>query len=155
MEKKYLIEPLRERCYYICNDEFIYYFDSRMLVIDPSGMDLNDEDDCYEPIVYNVIEGGTLIRQENFYHDSGNETFSSFDFSNDKDIREKVLKAAFFGAVSEDCSKDKPVSYWIAKVCHELRRIGLQDALNFKNELELIIPDIVASDPTLKENVKL
>ena len=126
-----------------------------MLVIDPSGMDLNDEDDCYEPIVYNVIEGGTLIRQENFYHDSGNETFSSFDFSNDKDIREKVLKAAFFGAVSEDCSKDKPVSYWIAKVCHELRRIGLQDALNFKNELELIIPDIVASDPTLKENVKL
>ena len=155
MEKQYLIEPLRERCYYICNDELIYYFDSRLLVIDPSKMNLDDKGDCYSPVVYHITEGGTLIRQESFYYGNGNDTFEAFDFSNNKELRERVLKVAFFECVSDDCSGDMPVSYWSSKVCHELRRIGLQDALDFKDELELIIPDMVASDPTLKESVKL
>ena len=155
MEKQYLIEPLRERCYYICNDELIYYFDSRLLVIDPSKMNLDDKGDCFSPVVYHITEGGTLIRQKSYYYGNGNNTFEAFDFSNNKELRERVLKAAFCECVSDDCSRDMPVSYWASKVCNELRRIGLQDALDFKEELATYIKEIIAADIYFQQFVKV
>lgn len=134
MNKKLIVEPLRERLYY-ANDSFLTYIDSRVLILYSEDLPENWD---YKPKFINthkyfVLESGDLIPCNELYNVV---LYNKTKFELDENIRMYTYSCILKGLMEE--FENEPINnteVLINNTIIQMEEIGLTNVLKYKDEI--------------------
>ena len=150
MDKKILIEPLRERLYIISGD-FVTFADSRALIVfnDDLPYDATDRQHSIETLKYFVIENGDMMPYKE--DDSQNliVLFTKSEFEYDHTKREHVLKALYnYIAWFYDMENDLDSS--IQSTLSILKEMGFYNVSTYESDFIRIFTSAMKEEQRIK-----
>lgn len=133
MNKKIIIEPLRDRLYY-AKDSFLTYIDSRILIL--YSENIPDNLSCKPKFIdthkYFVLESGDLIPCDELYNDV---LYNKTKFDLNKDIRTYTFCCIYKGLMEEFEDESIKTEILIKKAVTQMEEVGLTNANKYKDEI--------------------
>ena len=150
MDKKILIEPLRERLYIISGD-FVTFADSRALIVftDDLPFDATDRLHSIETLKYFVIENGDMMPYKE--DDSQNRIvlFTKSEFEYDLTKREHVVKA-LYNYISWFYDMENDLDSSIQSTLSILKEMGFYNVSTYESDFIRIFSSTMKEEQRIK-----